>query len=97
MTDPAPPAQTEQQPEASPRAGEMLVDPILKSLSAQEHVGGPIAAPRGLGGSERLSTMVNESAIAPLAMVESGAEKLSASKEQTAVPNASEGMVGPAI
>ena len=91
------PAQTEQQLEASPGAGEMLVDPILESPSAREHAGEPIAAPGGLGGSERLSTMANESSTAPSAMAESRAEKLAAPKEQTTVPNASEGMVRPAI
>ena len=55
----------------------MLVDPILESPSAREHAGEPIAAPGGLGGSERLSTMANESATAPSAMAESRAEKLS--------------------
>ena len=75
----------------------MPVDPILESPSAREHVGEPIAAPSGLGGSERLSTMANESATAPLATAKSKAEKLAAPKEQTAVPDASEGMVGPAI
>ena len=75
----------------------MLVDPILKSLSAQEHVGGPIAAPRGLGGSERLSTMANESATAPSATAESGAENPAVLREPTALPDALEGMVGAAI
>ena len=75
----------------------MPVDPILKSLSARQHAGEPIAAPCGLGGGERLSTTTNESATAPSAMVESRAEKLSTLKEQTTLPNASEGMVGPAI
>jgi len=75
----------------------MPVDPILESSSAQQHVGEPIAAPSGLGSSEQLSTTTNESSIAPSAMAESGAEKLSAPKEQTTLPDASEGMVGPAI
>jgi len=75
MTDLAPPAQTEQQPETGLGAGEMPVDPILESPSAREHAGEPIAAPGGLGGSERLSTTANESATAPSATADSGAEK----------------------
>ena len=75
----------------------MPVDPILESPSAREHAGEPIAAPGGLGCSERLSTTANESATAPSATAESGTEKLSAPKEQTALPDASEGMVRPAI
>ena len=75
----------------------MPIDPILESPSAQEHAGEPIAAPGGLGGSERLSTTANQSVTAPSAMAKSRAEKLSAPKEQTALPDASEGMVGPAI
>jgi len=62
----------------------MPVDPILESVSARQHVRDPIAAPGGLGGSERLSTTANELAAAP-------------SRELTALPDASEGMVGPAI
>ena len=73
------------------------MDPIQESLSARQHAGEPNAAPGGLGGGERLSTTTNESATAPSAMAESRAEKLSAPKEQTALPDASEGMVGPAI
>ena len=75
----------------------MPVDPIVESPSAPKQVGEPITATGGLGGSERLSTMTNESATAPSAMAESRAEKLAAPKEQTVVPDASEGMVGPAI
>ena len=75
----------------------MPVDPILESPSAQEHAGEPIAAPSGLGGSKRLSTIANESATAPSAMAESRAENLAGPKEQTTLPDASEGMVGPAI
>jgi len=41
--------------------------------------------------------MASESETAPSATVETRAEKLSAPKEQTAVPDSSEGMVGPAI
>ena len=44
-----------------------------------------------------MSTTANELVTAPSAMAESGVEKLSAPKEQTALPDASEGMVGPAI
>jgi len=97
MTDLALPAQTKQQPEAGLRAGEMPVNPILESLSAWQHVGEPIAAPGGLGGSKRLSTTANESVTAPSATIESRAKKLSAPKEHTALPDASKGMVGPAI
>ena len=75
----------------------MPVDHILESPSVREHVGEPIAAPGGLGSRKRVPTMVNESATAPSAMVESGAEKLSTLKEQTSVPDTSEGVVGPAI
>jgi len=75
----------------------MSVDPILESLSARQHAGELIAAPGGLGGSERLSTMANESATAPSATTESGAENLAAPKEQGTLPDASKGMVGPAI
>ena len=57
------------------------MDHILESLSAQEHAGEPIAAPGGLDGGERMSTMVNESVTAPSAMVELGVEKLSTPKE----------------
>ena len=52
MIDLAPPAQTEQQPEASPGVEEMPVDPILESLSAREHMEEPIAALGGLGCGE---------------------------------------------
>ena len=41
--------------------------------------------------------MVNKSATAPSTTVESVAEELSAPKEQTAIPDTSEGVVGPAI
>ena len=75
----------------------MPVDHILESPSVWEHVGEPIAAPSGLDSHERLLAMANESATAPSAMVESVAEKLSASKEQTAIPDTSEGVVRPAI
>ena len=75
----------------------MPVDHILESSSVREHMGEPIASPSGLDSHERLPTMANESVTAPSAAVELGAEKLSAPKEQTAVPDASEGMVGPAI
>ncbi|XP_066365278.1 uncharacterized protein [Miscanthus floridulus] len=91
-TDPAPPAQIEQQPETGPRAVEMPVGHILESPSVREHVGEPIATPSGLDSHERLPTMVNELATAPPAMMELGAEKLSAPKEQPTVPDASEGM-----
>ena len=95
--DPAPPVQTEQQPEAGPGVGEMPVDPILESPSARQHAGEPITAPGGIGGSERLSTMANESAVAPSTTAESRAENLAVPREPTALPDASEGMVGPAI
>ena len=75
----------------------MPVDHIQESPSVREHTGEPIAAPGGLDSRERLPTTANESATAPSTMVESVAEKLSAPKEQTAVPDTSEGMVGPAI
>ena len=75
----------------------MLVDPILESPSARQHARESIAAPGALGGSDRLSTTTNESAIAPSATAESGAENLAVPREPTALPNASEGMVGPAI
>ena len=75
----------------------MPVDHILESPSVWEHAGEPIAAPGGLDGRKRLPTMANESMTAPSVMVESGAKKLSAPKEQTAVPDTSEGVVGPAI
>ena len=76
---------------------EKPVDHIQESPSVWEHVGEPIAAPSGLDNRERMPTTANESAIAPSATAESGTEKLSAPKEQTTVPDASEGMVGPAI
>ena len=77
-------------------------------------MGEPIAAVRGLGGSEQLSSTANESVIAPSAtagttgssgveavvtgiMSRSWAENLATPKDQTAPPEASEGMVGPAI
>ena len=76
------------------------MDPILESLSARQHTGEPIAAPGGLGGSERLSMTANELAAAPSApstTAEFGAENLAVPREPTALPDASEGMVGPAI
>ncbi|XP_066374907.1 uncharacterized protein [Miscanthus floridulus] len=96
-TDPASPAQIEQQPETSPRAVEMPVDHIQESSSVQEYAREPIATPGGLDSREQLPTMANELTPAPSAMVESVAEKLSAPKEQTAVPDTSEGVVRPAI
>jgi len=45
----------------------MPVDPILESPGARQHAGEPIAAVGGLGGSEQLSSTVNESATAPSA------------------------------
>ena len=72
------------------------MDHILESPSAQEHAGEPIAAPGELPG-ERLPTMASESAIAPSAIVEMGAENLLESNEQTSVPDPLEGMVGTAI
>ena len=75
----------------------MPMDPIQESLSARQHVGEPNAAPGGLGSSERLSTTVNESATAPSATAESRAENPTVLREPTALPDASEGMVGAAI
>ena len=75
----------------------MLVDSIQESLSARQRAGEPNAAPGGLGGSERLSTMANESAATPSTMAESGEENLAVPMEPTALPDASECMVGPAI
>ena len=75
----------------------MPVDHIQESLSVREHIGEPIAAPGGLDSHERLPTMVNESTIAPSAIVESVVEDLLALKEQTAIPDTSEGVVGPTI
>ena len=40
---------------------------------------------------------MNESIAAPSAMAESGAENLAVPREQTILPDASEGMVGPTI
>ena len=73
------------------------MDPILESSGACQHVGERIAAAGRLGGGEQLSSTVNESVTAPSAMVESGAGNLVVPREQTAFPDASEGMVGPAI
>ena len=56
-----------------------------------------MAAPGGLDSHERLPTTANESAIVPSATVESVVEELSVPKEQTAIPNILEGVVGPAI
>ena len=75
----------------------MPVDHIQESLSVREYAGEPIAAPGGLDSHEQLPTTANESTPAPSTMVESVAEKLSAPKEQTAVPDTSEGVVGPSI
>ena len=75
----------------------MPVDHIQESLSVQEHAGEPIATHGGLDSRERLPTTVNKSATAPSSMAELVAEKLSALKEQTAVPETLEGMVTPAI
>ena len=76
---------------------ETTADQILESPSAREHTGEPIAAPGELPGSERLPTMVSESATAPSTMVEKEAKKLLESNEQTTVPDPLEGMVGTAI
>ena len=76
---------------------ETTADHILESPSAREHAGEPIATPSELPGDERLPTMASESAIAPSTMVETGAEKLSESNEQTTVPDSLEGMVRNAI
>jgi len=73
------------------------MDPILESLGAQQHMEEPNAALGGLGGSERLSTTANESATAPSAMAESGAENPTVLREPTTLPDASKGMVGAAI
>ena len=73
------------------------MDPILESPGAWQHTEEPNAALGGLGGSERLSTMANESAAAPSATVESRVENLAVPKERTALPDASGGMVGPTI
>ena len=73
------------------------MDHILESPSAWEHAGEPIAAPGGLDNHEQMPTMANESATAPSTIVESVAEELSALKEQTAILDTSEGVVGPAI
>ena len=73
---------------------ETTADHILESPSAQEHTG---EAPGELPGGERLPIMACESAIAPFAMVETGAKKLSESNEETAVPDSLERMVGTAI
>ena len=80
----------------------MPVDPILESPGSRQHAGEPIAAISGLGGGELLPSMVNELATAPSVIggavgSESRVENLSVPKEQTALPEASEGMVGPAI
>ena len=75
----------------------MPVDHIQESLSVREHIGEPIAAPGGLDSHERLPTTANESAIVPSATVESVAKELLVSKEQTAIPDTLEGMVGPAV
>ena len=75
----------------------MPVDPILESSGACQHAGEPIATVGRFGGSEQLSSTVNESATAPSATTESGAENLAAPKEQGTLPDASKGMVGPAI
>ena len=75
----------------------MPVDPILESPCARQHAREPIAAPGGLGGSERLSTTVNELATAPSAMAESGAENPAVLREPMALFDDSEGMVRAAI
>ena len=75
----------------------MPVDHIQESPSVREHIGEPIAAPGGLDSRKRLPTTANESVTVPSTMVESVAEKLSAPKEQMAVPETSKGVVGSAI
>ena len=97
MEDLTSPVQTNEQPKAGPRVAEMLVDPILESPGARQHTEEPIAALGGLGGSERLSTMMNESAAAPSATAESRAENIVVLKERMTLPDASGGMVGPTI
>ena len=71
------------------------MDPNLESLSARQHTGEPNAALGRLGGSERLTA--NESAAAPSVTSEPGAENLTAPREQTVLPDASESMVRPTI
>ena len=51
-TDPALPAQTEQQPETGPGAVETPVDHIQESPSVREHAEEPITAPGGLDNRE---------------------------------------------
>ena len=75
-TDLAPPTQTEQQPGASPGAGEMPMDSNLESPSGGKHAGEPNAAPGRLGGSDRLTA--NKSVTAPSAMSGPGVENLTA-------------------
>ncbi|XP_066341900.1 uncharacterized protein [Miscanthus floridulus] len=60
----------------------MSVNPILESPCAWQHTEEPVAAFGRLGGSERLSMMMNESAAAPSAMAESEAENLAVPKER---------------
>ena len=71
------------------------MDSNLESPSARQHVGEPNAAPGELGGGDRL--MENKSAAAPSVMSGPRAENLTAPREQTALPDASESMVGPTI
>ena len=71
------------------------MDPNLESPSARQHTGEPNAALGRLGDSERLTA--NESAAAPSATSEPGAENLTAPREQTALPDALESMVRPTI
>ena len=86
-----------EQPKAGSRTEGTPMDPILESPGARQHTEEPNAALGRLGGSKRVSTMANESAAAPSATAESRAENLAVPREPTALPDALEGMVGPAI
>ena len=71
------------------------MDPNLESSGAGQHAGEPNAALGGLGGGDRL--MENKSAAAPSATSGPREKKLTAPREQMALPNASKSMVGPTI
>ena len=71
------------------------MDPNLESSGAGQHAGEPNAAPSRLGSSDQLTA--NKSAVAPSTMSGPRAENLTAPREQTVLPDASESMVRPTI
>ena len=70
MEDLTPPVQTNEQPKASPRAEEMMVDPIPESPGDRRLAEESTAAAGELGSGEHLVPIADGSATMPGAMVE---------------------------